>query len=84
MAKTPISVRLDRILKHESNPVLVYDLRDKFCFFADNPETAQSVLVANGETLDEAIGNYFKAVGPKNRNRTKRVAPTADESTDND
>ena len=81
MAKTPISVRLAKILTSESAPTLYYDYKDKYCFFAENPETNSIILICKGETLDEAIGNYFSATAAKNtRKRAPRVAQS--ESTD--
>jgi hypothetical protein len=81
MAKTPISVRLAKILTSESAPTLYYDYKDKYCFLAENPETNSTVLICKGETLDEAIGNYFSATAAKN---TRKRAPRVAQSESND
>ncbi len=77
MAKTPISVRLNKILSNPDTSIYKEDGKWMIALWSSD---ANDVIVT-GDTLDETIGNYFSATAAKNtRKRAPRVAQS--ESTD--
>ena len=77
MSKTPISVRLNKILSTPDTSIYKEDGKWMIALWSNDSND----VIVTGDTLDEAIGNYFTAT--KNT-KTRKRAPSVSQSESND